>query len=120
MIEKEAMKNLLIENPQFAIEMTSKHYQREHRYLAIINDLSYKQMRGKLASALLYLASDRFIVEDVFGFLTRQEIADFASITIESAIKFIKEFEKDGMLIIGKKKIIIQDQKRLLEISTIG
>lgn len=120
MIEKEMLRELLTNNPQFALEMTSRNYQREHRYLDIINDLTYKQMRGKLASTLLYLSSDEFKGEDVFEYLTRQEIADFASITIESAIKFIKEFEKEGMLEIYYKKIIISNKAALERISQIA
>jgi CRP/FNR family transcriptional regulator len=120
MIEKETLMELLVKNPQFALEITSRNYKREHRYLDVINNLTYKQMRGKLASTLLYLSSDEFNNENVFEFLTRQEIADFASITIESAIKFIKEFEKEKILKIDSKKIIISDKKALERISEIG
>ncbi len=120
MIEKAKMKELLVKNPKFAIEMTSRNYLREHRHLDIINNLAYKQMRGKLASALLYLSSEEFSNEDVFEHLTRQEIADFASITLESAIKFIKEFENDGILDLENKKIIVTDRKALDKISQIG
>jgi CRP/FNR family transcriptional regulator len=120
MIEKEVLKEVLTKNPQFALEMTSKNYQREHRYLEIINSLTYNQMRGKLASALLYLSSDEFKDEDVFEYLTRKEIADFASITSESAIRFIKEFEKEGILDTKNKKIIISDKEALENISRTG
>ena len=54
-------------------------------------------MRGKLASALLYLTSEKFKNDNVFQYLTRQDIADFASITVESTVKFLKEFEKEGL-----------------------
>ncbi|MBK3516056.1 Crp/Fnr family transcriptional regulator [Carboxylicivirga marina] len=120
MIDKDTFKSLLVKNPLFALEMTSRNYKREHRYLDIIYDLTYKQMRGKLASTLLYLSSDQFKDENVFDYLTRQEIADFASITIESAIKFIKEFEKEGMLSIENKKIIIKNTDALKEVNRIG
>jgi CRP/FNR family transcriptional regulator len=120
MIEKETIRQILTRNPQFALEMTSRNYIQEHRYLDIISNLTYKQMRGKLASTLLYLASDEFKDDDVFECLTRQEIADFASVTIESAIKFIKEFEKENALIIENKKIIIKDIQVLEKISQIG
>ncbi|TRX72598.1 Crp/Fnr family transcriptional regulator [Carboxylicivirga sp. M1479] len=120
MIDKLTFKELLVRNPLFALEMTSRNYKREHRYLDIIYDLTYKQMRGKLASALLYLSSEQFHDEDVFEYLTRQEIADFASITIESAIKFIKEFEKENLLSIENKKIVIKSTKGLEEVSRVG
>lgn len=74
-------------------------------------------MRGKLASGLLYLSQEDFLKEDVFEFLTRQELADFASISTESAIKFLKEFEKEDIILLDGKKIEISDRKKLESIS---
>jgi CRP/FNR family transcriptional regulator len=77
-------------------------------------------MRGKLASCLLYLSSEEFLEEDVFQYLTRQNIADFASITIESAVKFIKEFEKEGILKLKGKDLKIINNGKLEEIAKRG
>jgi CRP/FNR family transcriptional regulator len=77
-------------------------------------------MRGKLASALLYLSSEEFLEEDVFQYLIRQDIADFASVTIESAVKFIKEFEKEGILKLMGKDLKITDKHMLEEIARRG
>jgi CRP/FNR family transcriptional regulator len=120
MIEKESLKEILLQNPEFALEITSKNYRNERHLLEIIKNLSYKQMRGKLASGLLYLSQEDFLKEDVFEFLTRQELADFASISTESAIKFLKEFEKEDIILLDGKKIEISDRKKLESISKIS
>ncbi|MBT3208935.1 MAG: Crp/Fnr family transcriptional regulator [Bacteroidetes bacterium] len=120
MIEKEAMKQLLLRKPEFAMQITSRNYQNESRYLEIINNLSYKHMRGKLASAILYLSSEKFEAENVFRYLNRQNIADFASITLESAVKFIKEFEKEEVLEIKGKDILIKNREAIIEIFNKG
>jgi CRP-like cAMP-binding protein len=120
MIEKTALKQLLMKNADFAMRITSRNCRNEGRYLEIIQNTSYKQMRGKLASALLYLSSEEFLKEDVFQYLTRQEIADFASITIESAVKFIKEFEKERLLELDGKRIKIVNKDKLQEIAERG
>lgn len=120
MIDKKALTDVMLGNPEFALEMTRRNFVREHRYLEVINSLSFKQMRGKLASALLYLSSDHFADVDVFEYLTRQDIADFASVTIESAIKFVKEFEKEGFLKLEGKKIVIVKRDELEEVSRVG
>lgn len=120
MIDKDALRKLLLKNPEFAMRITSKNYQDESRYLEVISNISYKQMRGKLASALMYLSADKFSGEDIYQYLTRQDIADFASITVESAIKFIKEFEKEGVLFLDGKKIVIQNKTALAEINLRG
>jgi CRP/FNR family transcriptional regulator len=120
MIDKDALRKLLLKNPEFAMQITSRNCSTENRYIDIIQNLSYKQMRGKLASALMYLTLPKFINEDVFSCLTRQDIADFASITTESAIKFIKEFEKENIIKLDGKKIVVEDVDRLKEISIRG
>ena len=120
MIEKERLKQILLENPEFALEVTSKNYRKEKHLLEIIKNVSYKQMRGKLASSLLYLSQEDFLKEDIFSYLTRQDLADFASISTESAIKFLKEFEKEGMIALDGKEIVISDHDKLVNISKNG
>jgi CRP/FNR family transcriptional regulator, polysaccharide utilization system transcription regulator len=120
MIEKEALRKLLIKNPKFAMQIISRNSNNEKRYLEIIKNVSYKQMRGKLASAILYLSSEEFLEEDVFNFLSRQDIADFASITVESAVKFLKEFEKEGILSLDGRRVIIKNHQALGELDLRG
>lgn len=120
MIEKERLKQILLQYPKFALQVTSKNYRTEKHLLEIIKNISYKQMRGKLASALLYLSHEDFLNKDIFSFLSRQDIADFASISAESAIKFLKEFEKENIVILDGKNIEISDKDKLMNISKNG
>nr|WP_321486067.1 Crp/Fnr family transcriptional regulator [uncultured Draconibacterium sp.] len=120
MIEKESLKQILLDNPQFALKITSQNYRNERHLFEVIKNISYKQMRGKLASALLYLSQEEFMKKNIFEFLTRQDIADFASISAESAIKFLKEFEKENIITLNGKDIIVDDAAQLLSISKNG
>ena len=120
MIDKESLRKLLQTNPEFGFRITSKNFNSEKHLMELVASLSYKQMRGKLATALLYLDSDILRSEEVFNFLTRQDIADFASISVESVIKFLKEFEKEGILSLVGKDIVITDPQQLTEISVNG
>ena len=120
MIDKESLKSLLVKYPDFALQVTSRSLLNERHIYEIIKNISYKQMRGKLASALLYLSGDEFRDENIFQFLSRQDIADFAAIAMESTIKFLKEFEKDKILELTGKDIIIRDRSKLEEISRKG
>ncbi len=120
MVEKESLKDALLKHPQFALQITSKNYRNERHLLEIIKNVSYKQMRGKLASSLLYLSQEEFLDEQIFSFLTRQDIADFASISTESAIKFLKEFEKEKIIKLKGKNIIITNLELLESISKNG
>lgn len=120
MIEKDSLKEALLGNPEFALQITSKNYGNERHLLEIIKNVSYKQMRGKLASGLLYLSQVEFMEEEIFAYLTRQDIADFASISTESAIKFLKEFEKEKIIKLKGKDIVITNLEKLESISKNG
>ena len=120
MIEKESLGQLLKTNPKFGFRITSKNFNSENHLIDIISSLAYKQMRGNLAFALLYLTSENLATEDVFNTLTRQDIADFASISVESVIKFLKEFEKEGMIELNIKQISVVNLEKLTLISETG
>ncbi len=113
MIDKTALKEVILRNPNFSMQITSLNSLNEDRYIDIIKNISYKQMRGKLASTLLYLSSDKFKDYNLFQYLTRHDIADFASISVESTVKFLKEFEKDKLIELDGKNIIISNKKSL-------
>ncbi|MDD3685941.1 MAG: Crp/Fnr family transcriptional regulator [Bacteroidales bacterium] len=120
MIERDALKNLLEENSDFSMRITSRNCRNESRLFEIIRNIAYKQMPGKLASALIYLSSPDFAGESIFTMLTRQELADFASVSTESAIKILKEFEQEGIIELNGKDILILKKDKLEEISLKG
>ena len=120
MIDKNSLRGLLRTNPEFALRITSRNQGTEDHLLEILTNLSYKQMRGKLASSLLYLSSEAFLKEEIFSSLSRQDIADFASISTESVVRFLKEFEKEGILALDGKQIVITDPQKLSVISNTG
>jgi len=120
MIDKESLGRLLQTNPQFGFRITSRNFSSENHLMEIITSLSAKQMRGKLAATLLYLDAVLPENEQVFSCLTRQDIADFASISVESVIRFLKEFQKDGLLVLKGRAITLSDPERLRLISDTG
>lgn len=120
MIDKDGLSELLKNNPDFAMEVTSRNYKVEKELIEIIGNLSHKQMRGKLATALLYLTGKDFEQDKIFQYLTRQDIAEFASISTESTIRFLKEFEKEKLVKLDGKEVIITKPEMLLEISKNG
>ncbi len=120
MIDKDGLKELLQNNNEFSMQISTRNSQIEKHLYELITSMSFNQMRGKMASALLYLSSDEFLNEGIFQHLTRQDIADFAKISTESAIKFLKEFEKDKIIKLDGKDIFILDFERLEDIAKKG
>jgi CRP-like cAMP-binding protein len=120
LIEKEAIARLIKENGEFGFNIMK-------RYCELIGDLNttlqkvmYKQMNGRMAETLLYIDTFRVENPEIFQLLSRKDIADFAGISTESAIKLLKNFEKDGMIGLNDKDIRLINLNALLEISRNG
>lgn len=120
MLDKKAVRKLYFKNNDFAEKITSHNSCNEGRYIDIINSISYKQMRGKLAATLLYLSAQEIENNTVFEHLSRSDIADFATISIESTVKFLKEFEKEHIISLEGKGIKIINKDFLEEIQHKG
>lgn len=120
MIDKNALKHLMLINPEFGFRITSEYCRNESQLLEMIKNISFKQMRGKLATALLYLSGNEYKDDNIFNYLSRQDIADFASVSTESAIKFLKEFEKEKILKLKRKDITVINIDKLKEIAERG
>lgn len=118
MIEKDAIISLLKSNSEFAYRIISRNWQIGNRLFNIINNLSFKQMAGKLASTLIYL--DDFGYDNLFENLSRKEIAEFANISIESTVKLLKDFSGDGIITLDGKSILINKRKVLEDIARKG
>ena len=117
MIDKESLGELLKVNPDLSIRINTQTFDDETRLLALVKSLSYNQMRGKLAGALLYLAQEKFIQEDIFELLTRQDISQFAGISLESTVKFLKEFSQEGLIVLDGRQISIADREGMLNLT---
>lgn len=120
MIDKESLITLFKDYPDLALKLNVQSYQDEFRLLSVIRSLSYNQMRGKLAGALLYLSEDRFLTEDVFEYLTRQDLADFAGVSQESTVRYLKEFDSEGIIQLDGKNIHIRSREKLSDLSLHG
>jgi len=82
--------------------------------------LSQKQMHGRIADALIYLSKEIYNSKVVGGEISRQDMADYTSMSKDSAIRILKEFERDEIIILDGKRIEILSDERLQEISQRG
>lgn len=120
LVEKEALTKVVQQNGSFAFNIIKRYSEHDSGLYDSIRSLMYKQMNGKIADALLYLSSDEFAGLDIFTHLSRKDIADFAGLSTESTVKLLKSFEKDGLIKLDEKNIIVVDKEALTEISKKG
>lgn len=94
-----------------------------HRYARSLDrmvSLSQKQMNGRIADALIYLSEEIYESDFIGSEISRQDIADYTSMSKDSAIRILKEFERDKIIRIDGRDIIVSDLDRLHSISING
>lgn len=120
LIEKEAIGKLARKNGNFGFGITKRYCEENAGYLSILNDVVYKQMNGRMAATLLYIDRLKAYKHDIFQLLSRKDLADFAGISTESAVKLLKTLEKEGIIELNDKDIKILKYDSLAEISRRG
>ncbi len=120
LIEKEAIAKVIRQNGSFGFNIIGRYCEQNANLLNNLRSLMYKQMNGRLADTLLYLDSLKPEKAEIFQLLSRKDLADFAGISTESAVKLLKQFEKDGLIELNEKDVKILKPKELLDISRRG
>ncbi|MBU0489687.1 MAG: Crp/Fnr family transcriptional regulator [Bacteroidetes bacterium] len=120
LIEKDTIIQMIKQNGTFAYNIMRRYCAQTEGLFNLIKNQSYKQINGRMADTLLYMQPANFNGEDVTALLTRRDIAEFAGVSMESAVKILKAFEKDGLLKLDEKQIIILQPDALAEISKRG
>ena len=120
LIEKETVSKVIKQNGMFGFNIIKRYCEQNTNLLGTIRTLMYKQMNGRMADTLLYIANIQKEKAEVFQLLSRKDIADFAGISTESAVKLLKTFEKEGLIELHEKDIKILKEDALLEISRRG
>jgi CRP-like cAMP-binding protein len=120
LIEKEAIAQLIKENGEFGFSIIRRYLELNGELSTTLQKVLYKQMNGRMAETLLYIDSFREENPEIFQLLSRKDLADFAGISTESAIKLLKTFERDGVIRLNEKDIRLINPNALIEISKKG
>jgi len=82
--------------------------------------LAQKQIKGRVANILLFLAENIYRKNEFRLPVTRREVGELVSMTTENIIRTFSEFRKDGIIELDGKVITILDFKRLKKIDKTG
>ncbi len=119
LIEKEAITSLVKSNGQFAYSIINRYCQQNTKLYSSINSLMNKQMNGRLAAALLYLFRQQGD-QQIFQLLSRRDLAEFAGLSVESTVKLLRAFERDILVRLEDKNIVLTNIPALEQISMHG
>jgi len=120
LIEKDAIATVVKQNGLFGFTMIKRYCEQNANLVDTLRTVLYKQMNGRIAEILLYIEGCKKDNPHIFQLLSRKDLADFAGISTESAVKLLKSFEKDGLIELNEKDIEIVDPNGLAEISKKG
>jgi len=120
LVEKSTIATLVKQNGQFGFTMIKRYCEQNANLFDTLRNMMYKQMNGRISDTLLYIDGLKEENPEIFQLLSRKDMADFAGISTESAVKLLKSFEKDGLIELHEKDIMVINHKELLEISKKG
>ncbi|MCX6234555.1 MAG: Crp/Fnr family transcriptional regulator [Bacteroidetes bacterium] len=119
-IHVDAIKEVVSRNSGFAFELLRHVNERDIKNFDKILNLTQKQMPGRMADTLLYLAKAIHKANKFESRLSRQDIADLSAMTKESAIRILKEFKDEGIISVDGDRFEILNENALLNISRKG
>jgi CRP/FNR family transcriptional regulator len=119
-IDTSNFKKLIRLNPDFAERFMSYCGTCSTNTFARFVSITQKQMHGRIADVLIYLADVIYECLDFDISLSRQDISEFSGMSKDSAIRILKEFENEGIILATGKNIRILKMELLKEISIKG
>lgn len=120
LIGKESLSGIIQGNGNFSYHLIQRFFNQNADLHEVMQNQQFKQMHGRLAGSLLYLNELKNNLPTIFQLMTRKDLADFAGISTESTVKLLKSFEKEGLLELLEKDIVLLDVDHLKEIQKRG
>jgi CRP-like cAMP-binding protein len=120
LIEKETIATIVKQNGIFGFNLIKRYCEQNVNLYGSLRNVLYKQMNGRIADTLLYIDGLKVENPEIFQLLSRKDIADFAGISTESTVKLLKSFEKDGLIELNEKDIVLLNYDGLSEIAKHG
>jgi CRP-like cAMP-binding protein len=114
------VRQMIYANGKFAFGLLQRISVATDQIIKLRFDISKKQLHGRIAYILLYLADQIFNTDSFDLPISRKEFAELIGMTTENVIRTLSEFRKDKLIIINGKNIDIINKEMLQKISNAG
>jgi len=112
-IKKEKLQTMMQQYPKIALNTSKVLAGRMRQLVALVEDLSFRHVLGRVTKILLEHAVDGAGIND---HLTQQEMAAMAGTAREVVARSLKSLEEQGYIRLERHRIVITDKKSLEEI----
>jgi len=120
MINSKIILNLAQSNVGYLFELTRTISESANYVFKKIVDINQKQLRGRMADVLLYFSEEIFKTSSFELKLSRRELAEYSSMSMENAVRVLNEYKRDGIIGIEGKVFTIIQPEILRKISELG
>jgi CRP/FNR family transcriptional regulator len=112
-LKKERLQSIMEQYPKIALNTSKVLAQRMRQLVALVEDLSFRHVLGRVTKILLTHAGDNAGNAD---HLTQQEMAAMAGTAREVVARSLKALEEQGHIRLERHRIVITDRKSLEDI----
>jgi CRP-like cAMP-binding protein len=120
LIESKAMFSVAQKHAPFVLALCERTTEMFQSSIFNFISMAHKQINGRIADILIYLWEHVYKNGQFEFVVSRKEIAEFAACSHENVITTISRFNKEGIITLEGKKIIIRDMDKLTKISKTG
>ncbi len=117
---REAFAGLIRENPSVAMNLLALLSVRLRKFTALIEDLSLKEVPGRLSAYLLYLSRRRDGALDLDLDVTRTQLASLLGTIPETLSRILGRMSRQGLVETDGRRIRILDRRGLEELAEMG
>lgn len=117
---KDAFTALIHQNPSLAMNMLAVLSMRLREFTVKIEDLSLKEVPGRLAAYLLYLSDETASLEAVDLDISKQQLAALLGTIPETLSRILAKMTRQGLIRVDGRRIELLDRPRLEDLAAAG
>lgn len=114
-MSREEVERLLVTKPKVSLRLFESLGRRLKDAEARVEELAFRGIPSRLASLLLHLAEQQG--SDVISGLTHQDLGEQIGTYRETTTQTLNMFKAEGLIDIGRKRIVLVDRKGLQRIA---
>ena len=114
---RDALVDLIRKDPSIALNMLAVLSRRLRGFAALIEDLSLKEVPGRLAAHLLYLSEQKKGLKDLELTITKGQLASLLGTIPETLSRILTKMTKQGLIESSGPRIRILDQDALEDLA---
>lgn len=119
-MDKQLFEDFIKQNGDFAAAVISSMNNCLLYNFNRIKSLTHKQMNGRLAETILFLADSIYKSHEFKLSLSRKDLAEFTGMSVMSVVRGIKDFKESGFITDEKGVIKILNREKLMKVSASG